>query len=241
MSKVQSPKSKVLVMLWLATSMAVAEPTAYMDMVLRARNAAEARDRLGVTGGSFTQTNISYTAVTNAPWQWGSLNLTNWSALGTNALTNYVRFADLVARTNWTRQLTWSKTIYIGAATFDSNNVLATWTADGNPWRIDTTRILSTPDLPGVNDYEEHIGVFWTNAVGDRMDFLLTDNYNGDIVATTGFNHYIRQHTYLVNAPSGNVVTITNRARVTTADRNAGTNHLYFEVSKPQLIYGVQP
>lgn len=38
------------------------------------------------TGGGGTQTNISYTAITNAPWQWGSQNLTNWSQLGTNVL-----------------------------------------------------------------------------------------------------------------------------------------------------------
>jgi len=32
-------------------------------------------------GGGTAQTNISYTAVTNAPWQFGSANLTNWSGV----------------------------------------------------------------------------------------------------------------------------------------------------------------
>jgi hypothetical protein len=36
-------------------------------------------------GGGTAQTNISYTAVTNAPWQFGSANLTNWAALATSA------------------------------------------------------------------------------------------------------------------------------------------------------------
>jgi hypothetical protein len=41
------------------------------------------------------QTNISYTAVTNAPWQWGDSDLTNWASLGTNVLST------LVNQTNW--------------------------------------------------------------------------------------------------------------------------------------------
>jgi hypothetical protein len=41
-------------------------------------------------GGGTAQTNISYTAVTNAPWQLGSANLTNWSGVtlfNTNGVT----------------------------------------------------------------------------------------------------------------------------------------------------------
>lgn len=34
------------------------------------------------------QTNWSYTAITNAPWQWGCDNLTNWCNVSTNTLTN---------------------------------------------------------------------------------------------------------------------------------------------------------
>lgn len=103
MSKVQGLKSKVALVWWLATLTAQAEPTAFMDMVLRARNAAEARDRLGVTNGgssSVQQTNWPYTAITNAPWQWGTQNGTNWSQLETNILSRYVVFTNLTWQTN---------------------------------------------------------------------------------------------------------------------------------------------
>lgn len=39
-------------------------------------------------GSGTPQTNISYVAVTNAPWQWGSENLTNWSAIATTEKTS---------------------------------------------------------------------------------------------------------------------------------------------------------
>ena len=66
----------------MASEAMAAYPTDYMEMVLRSPNSAEARRRLEISGvGGTVQTNISYTAVTNAPWQFGSANLTNWSGV----------------------------------------------------------------------------------------------------------------------------------------------------------------
>lgn len=50
------------------------------------------------TGGS-AQTNISYTAVTNAPWQWGCNELTNWCNLTTNAFTPLWNYS--IAQSNY--------------------------------------------------------------------------------------------------------------------------------------------
>jgi hypothetical protein len=50
-------------------------------------------------GGGSAQTNISYIAVTNAPWQWASANLTNWSGVtlfDTNGVTTAFGAADTV-------------------------------------------------------------------------------------------------------------------------------------------------
>lgn len=225
MAKVLSLEAKVLgVGLLLVCGLAGAEPTAYMDMVLRARNAADARERLGITngtGGTFTQTNISYTSVTNAPW------------LNTN---------KVVASVVWTRVAAWSNTVYVPNASFDSNGVLAQFTADGGMYRVDNTRLLSTPVLGQYNDYEEHLGLFWTNQVGERMDLLLSDNYSGAIIASTpSYNHYLQSGMLVIRPQAGALVTITNRARITGSNDVGGTNYLGLEVAHPQTIYGVTP
>jgi len=45
-------------------------------------------DGSGLSGVQTVQTNISYLAVTNAPWQIGAANLTNWASLSTNVLSD---------------------------------------------------------------------------------------------------------------------------------------------------------
>ena len=113
-----------IILILIGTLKAVGEPTSYMDMVLRARNAAEARDRLGITtssGGSNGQP--------------ASLNLTNWSAIGTNILTNMVFSTNLVAQTNtfWERIYTFDHAMdFTNVGEFgyvDVTNVVWTFTA----------------------------------------------------------------------------------------------------------------
>lgn len=59
----------------------------------------------GLGGGGSPQTNISYTAVTNAPWQWGCDNLTNWCLFPTNILgtiaTNATNFTLTASNNIW--------------------------------------------------------------------------------------------------------------------------------------------
>ena len=234
----------IILSLWFTTSVFAVYPTDYMEMVLRAPNAAEARRRLGVTNGSggFVQTNISYVAVTNAPWQWGNLNLTNWGTLSTNVLTNYIRGAGITTNTVWTRTYTYTNQVIVPNATFDTNGTITSWVSDGGQYRIDTVRELIVPVLGQSNDYEHDYGIYWTNAANERVSYLLSDNYGTAVITSTAGNtDYMTVKTFLVRAPSGQTVTITNRAFIAFANNIGGTNYISMEISKPSTIYGVIP
>ena len=125
---------RIIIVLLLLTCSARSEPTAYMDMVLRARTAAEARDRLGVTtGGSGTQTNISYVAVTNAPWQWGSPTLTNWANVPVLWQTNTV----------WEQLAGYSNTYaYPTTGVFTNEVQVISLTTTGGIYRVENTFTL---------------------------------------------------------------------------------------------------
>jgi hypothetical protein len=69
-------------------------------------NTAYFADNLGGEGGG-VQTNISYIAVTNAPWQWGDSDLTNWAAIATSAKQDTLGFTPQIASANLTN---WSAT-----------------------------------------------------------------------------------------------------------------------------------
>jgi hypothetical protein len=192
----------------------------------------------GGSGSSFTQTNIDYHAVTNAPWQIGSQNSTNWSALPTNTLFNYVTTNRVVTNTAWVQTISYTNTVYVPNALFDTNGTLFSWTADGGQYRIDTMRLLTTPVLGQVNNYEHDIGIFWTNTVGERLDFLLSNNYSdGRTASSANNNEYLTVATFLVRAPAGKLVTVTNHAVITTANGVGGTNHISMEVSHPVALY----
>ena len=186
------------------------------------------------------QTNISYRAVTNAPWQWGTVNGTNWSTLPTNVLLDYVRWGDLTTNVAWLRVTNYTNTVSVPNALFDTNGTLFSWTADGGQYRIDTARLLTTPVLGQVNNYEHDIGVFWTNEVGERLDFLLSNIYSdGHTASSANFNEYLTTTTFLFRAPAGKLVTVTNHAVITSANGVGGTNYITMEVSAPRVLYGV--
>lgn len=73
-------------------------------------------------GGGTAQTNISYTAVTNAPWQWGSGNLTNWSALATSAKQDALGFTPLTPAevTNTANAMALNATNVLGNAAYSN-------------------------------------------------------------------------------------------------------------------------
>lgn len=79
---------------------AIVPTTQFSREAFTNETAGEWRAKLGVgTGGEFVQTNISYPAVTNAPWQWGTANGTNWGTIGTNVLTNYTLLGSSAMKT----------------------------------------------------------------------------------------------------------------------------------------------
>lgn len=69
-------------------------------------NTAYFAENIGGEGGG-VQTNISYIAVTNAPWQWGDSDLTNWAAIATSAKQDALGFTPQIASANLTN---WSAT-----------------------------------------------------------------------------------------------------------------------------------
>lgn len=118
-------------------------------------------------GGGTGQTNWDYTAITNAPWQWGSQNLTNWSQLSTNLLqdldqTNWPYTSITNAPWQWGSQnlTNWSQL---------STNDLAALT-NGYPWTNLTVAIAGavTNGYPWTNLTVAHAsavtnGYPWTN------------------------------------------------------------------------------
>jgi hypothetical protein len=197
----------------------------------------------GLQWGSVNLTNwgtISTNILTGL--QRGNLNLTNWGTISTNILTNYIRTASITTNTVWTRTYTYTNQVTVPNATFDTNGTITSWVSDGGQYRIDTVRELIVPNLAQFNDYEHQYGIFWTNAANERVFYLLSDNYSAPINTTTAGNtDYMTVKTFLVRAPSGQTVTITNRAWITASDNIAGTNYISMEISKPSTIYGVTP
>lgn len=78
------------------------------------------------------QTNISYTAVTNAPWQWGDSDLTNWASLGTNVLSTLVNQTNLpyTAITNAPWQ--WGSTNSTNWSQLPTNVLSSYWQLEDN-------------------------------------------------------------------------------------------------------------
>jgi len=198
---------------------------------------------VGLQWGSANLTNWS-TISTNilTGLQRGNENLTNWGTLSTNVLTNYVRGTGITTNTVWTRTLLYTNQVIVPNATFDTNGTITTWVSDGGQYRIDTVRELIVPVLGQSNDYEHQYGIFWTNAANERVFYLLSDNYSAPInTSTAGNTDYMTKTTFLVRAPSGQTVTITNRAFIMFANNIGGTNYISMEISKPAIIYGITP
>jgi hypothetical protein len=200
----------------------------------------------GGSGSSFTQTNISYVAVTNAPWQWGSVNLTNWSTLPTNVLLGFIGTNRIVTNTVWQRIITYSNEVYVPNASFDTNGTVFSWVADGGQYRIDVATMLETPDTGQNNNYEHDYGLYWTNRHGWRIDAKLFSQYdelNTPIryIAMNAVTHNIYTHVgaYHLSPPAGATVTATNRAYISSSDGPAGTNYISIEVSQLAKIYTV--
>lgn len=115
-------------------------------------------------GGGTGQTNWDFNSITNAPWQWGSQNLTNWSQLSTNLLqdldqTNWPYTSITNAPWQWGSQnlTNWSQL---------STNDLAALT-NGYPWTNLTVAHASavTNGYPWTNIYSPGISGGSTNQV----------------------------------------------------------------------------
>ena len=229
-----------IILILIGTLNAVAEPTAYMDMVLRARNAAEARDRLGITissGGSNGQP--------------ARLNLTNWSAIGTNILTNMVFTTNLVAQTNtfWERIFTYESAMdftNVGwMGDFDITNVLWTFTVTNSDMiRVDLVdawyRQTGGGTTVDANFYlllgytERNGGPLSQNMFGSMGD---TDSHMPDQTGAETWNsdYNLRlAKSFLIHPKVGTTVSITNRMinSINDALEAHGTNYCRIEVSK---------
>lgn len=151
---------RTIILFMLATTSALAVyPTDYMEMVLRAPNAAEARRRLGVTNGSsgLVQTNISYLAITNAPWQLNRFT-TNQDNVTINGatLTNAVGIGAghlITVTTNSTREYTIAASTNI-IAEIAAGAVETPFITDGAS--LNTTNILINVTVPTTGLFTIH-------------------------------------------------------------------------------------
>lgn len=113
------------------------------------------------SGGGGTQTNISYTAVTNAPWQWGTQNGTNWAQLDTNILSSLFTNSVVAAGTNiivGTNGLVYTVNVDMGFTNYLASTNYAVTAATNAAYN-------STNGFPWTNIYSTGISGGATNQV----------------------------------------------------------------------------
>ena len=138
---------------------------------------ADNTDNTG-SGGGIEQTNISYTAVTNAPWQFGSANLTNWSGttlFDTNGVTTAFIAADTVVSNGLSTRLINTNSALATRISDATNGLYSTLIADdvvitnGLSDRLIATNNLLVSNISNATNGLYSIGIATTNYVNSTV------------------------------------------------------------------------
>lgn len=191
-------------------------------------------------------------------WQPASLNLTNWGSLSTNVLTNYVRFANLVAQTNtiWQRLTNGTQTV---AATWTSvdteeTNILMSYTpASDSMMRFDYVNTWAQSNYIGTDQVICNF-LFWTDPTGqfiqqnlygqidDYLNYMPNSPGTGPEFQTISNRVFMGRRSILLSVKGGTSMILSNYVRnsINGPDEPFGTNVFQWSLSMEQELVSLR-